>query len=336
MKASLLFITYRHERFVAEAIRSAMAQDYRDLEIVVCDDASPDATRRILERELENCPPHIRVLRACSATNRGLHEVFNRGMEACTGEVIVVMSGDDVSLPSRVSKVVAVFSEQPDCMVVCSNWLTIDAQGAEIPDKGCHLTTSGTFRYTGKIKHIYGAAPVCGAAAAYRAKLRDVFGPMSKGHHAEDNCYWFRGLLMGDVCYLAEPLVLWRSHEENQSNWDRSRDTPQARAKYLHFLRKHQNFAPQWQRDLVIAVRQSFVSEDKARLIGRAVQFDREWQRLRRYSLAVVPMKLWCCAAKRVLLLRPRVKVLRKTILSQLRLRLSERRRARFWRKHFD
>jgi hypothetical protein len=247
-------------------------------------------------------------------------------MATCTGEVIVVMSGDDVSLPNRISRVVEVFAAQPRCMVVCSDWTVIDQTGAEIPGRGCHVLTSRAFRYKEKMKHIYGGAPVCGAAAAYRATLRDIFGPMHKGHHAEDNCYWFRGLLMGEVHYLARPLVLWRSHEENQSNWDRSQNTDKARAKYFHFLRKHQNFTPQWKRDLAIAHRNSLITAESMQRIGQAVQFDREWQRLRRYSLACVPMKLWNAAAKRVLLTRPNLKVFRKTI-SQMHIRLSASRR---------
>ena len=282
VKASFLFVTYRHERFVAEAIRSAMAQDYPDLEIVVCDDASPDATREILERELECCPPHIRVVRCHSETNVGLQNMFNRGMAACSGEVIVVMSGDDVSLPGRVSRMVAEFAANPRCMVVCSDWKTVDANGVEIPGKSCRRPRSGVFRYGGTIRHMYAGAPVCGAAAAYRTVLRDVFGPMANGHHAEDNCYWFRGLLAGDVHYVAEPLVLWRSHEQNQSNWVRSSDTPQARAKFIHFLRKHENFASQWRRDLAVATARSMISPDFAGRVGQTLRFDREWQRLRR------------------------------------------------------
>lgn len=336
MKASLLFITYRHERFVAESIRSAMAQDYPDLEIVVCDDASPDRTREILERELADCPPHIRVVRAHSERNGGLHENFNRGMAACSGEVIVVMSGDDISLPNRVSSVVREFSEHPKCMLVCSNWSLIDATGTLQQAAACHASRGGVYRYSKRIKHIYAGAPVCGAAAAYRAVLRDLFGPMLKGHHGEDNCYWFRALLVGNIHYVPEPLVRWRSHTENQSNWDRSHDTAAGRAKFFRFLLVHQNFAPQWRRDLAHAQAKEMIANEPARLINEAVQYDREWQRLRRYSISVAPWKLWLGAARRVLRAKPSFKVIKKTILSQFRLRVSKRRRARFWRRHFE
>ncbi len=335
MKASLLLITYRHERFVAESIRSALAQDYPDLEIVVCDDASPDRTREILERELADCPPHIRVVRAHSERNGGLHANFNRGMAVCSGEVIVVMSGDDVSRPNRVSSVVKEFEEHPDCMLVCSNWSGIDAAGNLLEAAGCNHTKRSAFRYTERIKHMYAGAPVCGAAAAYRAVLRDGFGPMRKGHHAEDNCYWFRALLLGAVHYLPEPLVLWRSHLDNQSNWERSDDTTAGRAKHFRFLLVHQNFAPQWRRDLNHAFEKALIPVETYQIINEAIQFDREWQRLRRYSLSVASWQLWLGAARRVVRAKPTFKVIKKTFLSQLRIRLSRRRRARYWRQHF-
>lgn len=312
-----------------------MAQDYPDLEIVVCDDASPDRTRDILERELVNCPPHVRVVRAHSDINGGIHANFNRGMAACSGEVIVVMSGDDISLPNRVACVVKEFLQYPECMLVCSNWSTIDAYGKLLKDSACRLTRRSVHRYGRKIRHMYGGAPVCGAAAAYRAVLRDVFGPMMKGHHGEDNCYWFRALLMGTVHYVPEPLVLWRSHMDNQSNWDRSEDTASGRAKFIRFLLVHQNFSTQWRQDLICAQLKNLISVETLEIINGAVQREREWQRLRRYSITVAPWKLWIGSARRVKRAKPGFKIIKKMLLSQLRLRLSLRHRNRFWRKHF-
>src|SRR6478609_8800188 len=133
MKASILFITYNHGRFVAEAIRSAMAQDYPELELVVCDDASRDDTRAILDKELESCPPHITIVRAHSRENGGLIANFNRGFSACSGEIVIPIAGDDVSLPQRVSRIVSEFKASPECMLIYSNWTRIDDEGNTLP-----------------------------------------------------------------------------------------------------------------------------------------------------------------------------------------------------------
>ena len=191
MKASILFITYQHEKFVAESIRAAMAQDHPDLELVICDDGSSDRTRRILEEEMARCPRHIEVVWASTDENRGLHANFNGGLAACTGDVIVIMSGDDISLPHRVSKICGVFSADPECMLVCSNWLRINEAGADLGIRGQH-TKDTVFSYAGKVDRVYASAPVCGATGSYRASLRSLFPPMAKGRHGEDNCFWVR------------------------------------------------------------------------------------------------------------------------------------------------
>mgnify|MGYP001580404255 CR=1 FL=1 len=167
MRASILLISYKHEAFMAEAIRAAMAQDYPEIQLVLADDGSPDRTVEILEKELKNCPPHFSIVRTHAEKNLGFHANINRGLAACTGDVISLMSGDDVSLPDRVSKVCKEFASDPDCMVVCSNWIRIDPDGKQI-GTSFKLKDSTVFPTSTPNHDIYSGAPVCGAAGAYR------------------------------------------------------------------------------------------------------------------------------------------------------------------------
>jgi len=50
-KVTIMIATYNQERFIGEAIESAMAQDYPNLEIVVCDDCSTDRTYEIAKQD---------------------------------------------------------------------------------------------------------------------------------------------------------------------------------------------------------------------------------------------------------------------------------------------
>jgi glycosyltransferase involved in cell wall biosynthesis len=339
MKASILFITYQHEAFVAEAIRSAMAQDYPDLELVVCDDGSPDRTREILERELENCPPHIRVIRAHSEKNCGFHANFNRGLAACSGDVIVAMSGDDVSLPHRVSSICSEFAADPSSMLVCTNWIRIDDSGRETGIRG-KRRENGIFSYTAAKDSVYAGAPLCGAVAAYRASLLDLFPPMEQGRHAEDNCFWVRALLVGNIRYLSDPLVFWRSHGDNQSNWERGLDTKSARDKHLKFLHAHQCMARQWRRDLSHALATNLISKIKYQQLQLTIEIQREWHRLLRLSVAQAPWGLWLGSVSKLLwasafcwsLRKSASKILRK----HLQLRISVKRRNEYWHSYFN
>jgi glycosyltransferase involved in cell wall biosynthesis len=339
MKASILFITYKHEGYVAEAIRSAMAQDYPDLELVVCDDGSPDRTREILENELAKCPSHISVVHASSEKNLGFHKNFNRGLAACTGEVVVAMSGDDISLPSRVSRICREFAEDPACMLACSNWVRIDATGRDLGVRGKH-SKDAVFSYASGLQHIYGRAPVCGAVAAYRTILRDRFPPMETGCHAEDNCFWIRALLVGNIHYLSEPLVLWRSHGDNQSNWTRDIDNKHAREMHLRFLLAHQCMWRQWLRDLAHAQTMKLISPCKRETLERTVWIKRESYRLTRLSITPASWKLWFVSVSRLLRLqhsaRGVMRAVRRSCRKNLLLRLSAAGREAYWRKYFD
>lgn len=339
MKASILFITYQHERYVAEAIRSAMAQDYPELELVVCDDGSPDRTVEILENELAGCPSHISVVRAHSGENRGFHENYNRGLAACTGEVVVTMSGDDVSVPSRVSRICRVFSTNPDCMLVCSNWIRIDEAGRDLGIRA-KFPKDAVFSYASREHHIYAGAPVCGATGAYRTSLRDRFPPMAAGPHAEDNCFWVRALLVGTIHYLSEPLVLWRAHGGNQSNWTRGVDNEHGRNRYLRFLKAHQCMWRQWMRDLAYGHDTGLLAQGRRTQLERVIWIKREFYRLQRFSIAPASWRLWLGSMIRLLRMQYALPFARKALSTisrkHLPLRLSKRRRDKYWRKHFQ
>ena len=97
---SVLIDTYNHERFIEEAIVSALEQDFpaSDREILVVDDGSTDRTPEIV-RKFE---PHVRLLRK---ENGGQASAFNAGIPECRGEIISFLDGDDWWTPSKLGRV---------------------------------------------------------------------------------------------------------------------------------------------------------------------------------------------------------------------------------------
>jgi glycosyltransferase involved in cell wall biosynthesis len=356
MKASILFITYNHSSFVRSAIRAAMAQDYHSLELIVCDDFSSDDTRAILEVELRNCPKHITVVRAHSEKNVGLIANFNRGIDACTGDIIIPMSGDDISLPYRVTKIASIFTMHPKCMLVISNWAIIDSNG-ELRNGSCWYPDNNVFRYehSEKIVNAYAGSPVCGAAASYRSITHKTFGPMLSGKHGEDNCYWVRSLLLGDIHYYKHPLVQWRSHGSSMSNAHENVDNVNTRKKHVKFLKVHEKFYPQWHADVNHAVNQSLVCPLFGQRLLKILRYQIELERLHRYSLTNAPWKLWVGSSVRLLRvyatkesvdpaiqsipsLRARSRTIRRAfrdIKKKYRLRRHKRYLSKYWFKYF-
>lgn len=103
---SVICLCYNHERFVAESIHSVFAQTYPNLEVILVDDQSTDNSRHVISGVLERYPSmkYLPMER-----NAGNCAAFNRGFALSSGAYIVDFSADDVLLPDRLTKQVALF-----------------------------------------------------------------------------------------------------------------------------------------------------------------------------------------------------------------------------------
>jgi len=121
-RVSIHIISYNQRDFIREAIESALAQDYSNLEIVIADDASTDGTAEIIADYQRHYPD--RVVGILGEENVGITRNSNRGLAACTGELIAFMGGDDVLLPGKVSAQVAWFTRDPQ-RVLCGHQVEV-------------------------------------------------------------------------------------------------------------------------------------------------------------------------------------------------------------------
>lgn len=100
--------------YVESALRSIMAQSLRDIEILVVDDASTDATPEIL-RALAAEDPRIRI--ETLTENRRLPGALNRGLELARGTYVARMDADDLAVPERLAVQKAYLDAHPDIVM---------------------------------------------------------------------------------------------------------------------------------------------------------------------------------------------------------------------------
>lgn len=117
-KVSVAIVTYNQEQYIKEAVDSVLAQDYPDFEIVVADDGSTDGTRDVLRAYERDHPGLFKLLLA--EVNGGITANCNRAYFACTGKYIAWLAGDDMMLPGRLAKQVAVLEEDPGIAICVS------------------------------------------------------------------------------------------------------------------------------------------------------------------------------------------------------------------------
>ena len=96
---SVVIPTYNRAQVVQRAIRSVLAQDFHDFEVIVVDDASSDDTAAVVTGMGD---PRIRLLR--QATNGGVSRARNDGVAAARGEFVAFLDSDDAWLPQMLGK----------------------------------------------------------------------------------------------------------------------------------------------------------------------------------------------------------------------------------------
>lgn len=237
MKTSVIIVVYNHERYVVEALRSAVEQTLRADEIIVIDDASPDATPKIVEAFIrENPSAPLRLIR--NERNLGVTGSFARAVAATSGDLILTLAGDDVALPSRLEMVHAYLSARPTTFAVISNAQIIDESSSPSGQlDNCAKRLEPTALSIADLKrgeHFLRGRSSCGAAAAYRAEVFRSFSPLRVGLYAEDDPAAFRAMLLGTCDFLPEPLVCWRRHANNLSHGTGPRRGPEMA---IHFRR---------------------------------------------------------------------------------------------------
>jgi glycosyltransferase involved in cell wall biosynthesis len=335
MKVSINFLSYNHASFVGAALRSALAQDYPEYELIVHDDGSTDGTAEIIENILATeVPAHVHVIIAGDGKNHGMVESFNRTLKVATGEVIMHIAGDDISHPNRLAKSVEVFQKHPDVMLVVSEVQRIDKKGNLLTHPN-YESEDKFYSYTEKPRHIYAKAFILGAAAAYRSRLVKEFEPIKRGFcHAEDNIYWVRALLLGRIYYIAEPLLYYRLHENNvsENGWKWMNGvSSDLKIAHLEFARKHSLNILQWEIDIRHALQKGFIDELKAAQSLKTAKLDAMRWALLVASLNVASWSVWFRLASENIKWGGI-----KVTTSMFKLRISERYRRRYWSRHIE
>ena len=104
LRASIVINNYNYERYIEQAIRSALAQTYAEVEVIVVDDGSTDGSREIIER-------YAASLQAVFKKNGGQTSAMNAGFGASSGDVVFFLDADDALIPSAVEQAMPHFGD---------------------------------------------------------------------------------------------------------------------------------------------------------------------------------------------------------------------------------
>lgn len=211
----MLLPVYRGADHIATAVRSVLDQTYGDFELLVVDDASPDESASIVESFGDR---RVRILR--NERNIGQVASLNRGLREATGIYIARLDQDDVCLPTRFERQVAMLDSEPAVAVV-GTWVdVVDEDGHVVDALRTPLRDSAeTFQLI-----LENRLPLAHPSVMFRrASVLAANGYDEAVRYCEDMDLWRRLVLAGhELRVVPEPLLLYRVHggQQSQRHWD--------------------------------------------------------------------------------------------------------------------
>ena len=208
MKLSVCVVAYNHERYIEQAVRSALVQrtDF-DYEIVVGEDCSTDRTREILLELQREHPDRVRLL--LRDRNLGAQLNFIETWRACRGEYIAWLDGDDYwTSPAKLQRQVDFLDARPEC-AICFHKASVVYE--EHPEDG-HLFPFEDPAEVSTIELLLETNPIATCSVVFRNHLFDALPD------------WFFDLKIGDwplhilnarhghIGYIGDVMAAYRIH----------------------------------------------------------------------------------------------------------------------------
>lgn len=239
---SVVIPTYRRPHLLRIALGSVRDQSFKDIEVIVHDNASPDDIATVVAEFPELAIRFYRNERPIGQTPN-----VRAAMQRATGKYLALLADDDCWKPEFLARMVRALEEKPKCVLAFSNYEIIDEAGAVLGITrkiqhyhGNHLLAPG---YHGSFEHIatiFRAVTVI-SGCLLRGDATDWTNIPAGLSNGADTYIGFLAARTGGLCYFdAEPLFQIRYHSGTL--------TSAANTDLKEMMRQHETFVLFWER----------------------------------------------------------------------------------------
>lgn len=200
---------YNGERYLPEALRALLAQDYPNFELIISDNASTDGTSGIC-REFQQTDSRIRYTR--QVQNQGATWNFASVVHQANGQYFMWAAHDDLRAPSFISKCLSKLESHPRAVLCCTEINFIDVDGLPNHEwtikKFQNLETEGM----SPVQRVHELIARCGWFAIYGLMRLEDTKKLSLGLSVQgwDVIFLMELLMMGNFVKVREPLFSYR------------------------------------------------------------------------------------------------------------------------------
>jgi len=213
IRVSTIIPAYNNEATLAQAIDSALAQEFESQEIIVVNDGSTDATQSVIES-------YGQQVLALQQENAGPSAARNRAIEKAVGKYIAFLDGDDVWLPGRLSNTVAALERNPSATLVFSDYARVDGAGVLVQSSSIPTALAHAPSMDEILTHWWPILPT--TVTMPRSVWRRCGGFHTAARSFEDLYLFMLARECGEFEFLAEPLARFRlsSPEIGPDKWN--------------------------------------------------------------------------------------------------------------------
>lgn len=203
---SVVMPIFNGQDYILDAINSIRSQIFTNFELIVIDNASTDATPKLLKQAAME---DKRITILTNQKNIGVVGSLNRGLKECRGKYYARADGDDIALPNRLAEQVAYMEVNPTT-VALSSW------GEKFGDDSGLLITATTpagIRATSLF-----ISPILHASSIIRMSVLREHGITYRTNcPLEDFDIWVRLSRIGDLRALPKVLFRYRIHSASMT-----------------------------------------------------------------------------------------------------------------------
>lgn len=194
---SIVLPTHNGEKYIGQAIQSCLSQTYKNIELIVIDDASGDDTKKIIKKFRDQ-----RIKYLYFEKNLRLPKALNEGFKRAKGDFFTWISDDNFFHRNALKEMINFLKENDENFVYSDYW-TLNESKKQFSKRAINDFYRGNF---------------IGPSFLYTKKLADNVGLYDHDKELiEDYDYWFRASKKFKLTFLPKKLYYYRSHKKSLS-----------------------------------------------------------------------------------------------------------------------
>ncbi|MBG9377148.1 glycosyltransferase [Panacibacter sp. DH6] len=235
--------SYNYSMYIEAALDSVLQQTYPHIELVIIDDCSADACPQIIEAWIKK--HNVRCTYIQHEYNKGITKTSNEFVQLAKGKYISLFATDDIMLPEKIERQVALMEAKGDDYGVCYAFANmIDEEGTMHGNYNSqHQVCEGDILEDYVHQRVGFATPT----SLIRMSAYAVTGLYDERVLYEDYNFWLRMFACFKACYCDYPCILYRVKKQSAvyDQWRKNnseryyRDRILSNLQALHYIKGH-------------------------------------------------------------------------------------------------